>query len=170
MFWDVFGPLLSLETTDRDYRIIDFRNGGKWHLHRYDIPIQWYPVHPTICYTTMSCSSYDLLYLVHYMLCLCCATSCYVLQCYAMLCWWHPMLQHVTLCHVNTLLCWWSQCFCLLQVGLVEDMVNEKINSSLPVHAYVAPLDQASWPLLTPHAPSTSLVSWPSTTMVSLSP
>ena len=31
-----------------------------------------------------------------------------------------------------------------LQVAEVEDMVNEKINNNLPVHAFVAPLEKAS--------------------------
>lgn len=30
------------------------------------------------------------------------------------------------------------------QVAEVEDMVNDKINKSLPVYAFVAPLEQAS--------------------------
>lgn len=29
-----------------------------------------------------------------------------------------------------------------MQVAEVEDVVNDKINKRLPVHAYVAPLDQ----------------------------
>lgn len=39
----------------------------------------------------------------------------------------------------------------LVQVAEVEDVVNDKISKELPVHAQVAPLDQASDAASSPH-------------------